>query len=151
MLLLAALLCGREYSAYADRRLRECEGYLTLVSYIEKMIDSYLAPLSVIFRDFECEALTENGFLPAVRSGVSPGEALGEKKLLIPEDIRELLCDYFSGFGKGYKDAELSRTRKAREELEKMVENERASLEKSVKVIRALLLGVAAGIAILII
>lgn len=151
LLLLCALLCGREYSAYAGRRVSEGEGYIALLSHIEKMIDSYLAPLSEIFSGFECEALEKNCFLPAIRSGKSPREALTEIKGLIPENMRTLLSDYLDGFGKGYKESELKRTREARAELEAMLDGERESLEKSVKVTRALLLGAAVGIAILII
>ena len=149
--MLASILCSREYSAYTERKMRECEGYLSLIVYIEKMIASYLAPLSVIFRDFECEALTLNGFLPSVRSGKSPSLAIRESKLLIPDDMRDMLCEYFDGFGKEYKDAELARTRTLRSRLESEVKEERERLDKSVKVTRALLLGAAAGIAILII
>ncbi len=153
LLLLFALFCGREYSAYAERRVGECEGYISLLLHIEKMIDSYLAPPSVIFRDFECEALESIGFLPAVRSGEAASNALSlsEKNSLLPEHIREKIREYFDGFGRGYKDAELTRTRASRAELEEMLKSEKASLEKSVKVTRALLLGAAAGITILII
>lgn len=150
-MLLFALLCGREYSNYANRKIEECEGYLSLLLHIEKMIDSYLAPPSVIFAEFECEALEKNGFLPLVREGKSPCEALGEIKSALPNDMHSELVGYFAGFGKGYRDSELSRTCKTCGELERMVENERAGLEKSVKVTRALLFGAAAGITILII
>jgi hypothetical protein len=151
LLLICALICGREYSAYAGRRVREGEGYLSLLSYIEKMIDSYLTPLSEIFSVFECESLEENGFLPSIRSGKSANETLTEVKGLIPEQMRTLLSDYFNGFGKGYKDSELGRTREVRAEMEKMLDKERENLEKSVKVTKALLIGSAVGIAILII
>ncbi|MBP3402177.1 MAG: hypothetical protein J6K85_03855 [Clostridia bacterium] len=151
LLLICALICGREYSAYIGRRVREGEGYLSLLSCIEKMIDSYLTPLSDIFSGFECEALEKSGFLPSVRSGRSASEALGEKSALIPENMRSLLSDYFDGFGKGYKNSELGRTREARVALEKMLDAEKENLEKSVRVTKALLLGGAVGIAILII
>jgi len=151
LLLICALICGREYSAYIDRRVREGEGYLSLLSYIEKMIDSYLTPLSEIFSGFECEALEKSGFLPSVRSGKTASEVLAEQNALIPENMRSLLLDYFDGFGKGYKDSELGRTRKAKAELDKMLGAERENLEKSARVTKALLLGGAVGIAILII
>lgn len=153
LVMISALFFGREYSTYAERRADEGESFIRLLAHIEKMIDSYLLPHGELFLGFSDERLEKCGFLGKLRegSGLSVAFSSASDKLLICESIKTRLAEYFSGFGKGYKEAELSRLRECRTDVEKMLSNERAELEKNVKVTRALLLGGAAGIMIMII
>ena len=151
LLLIAALFCSREYSAYAERRIREGAGLHALLLHIEKMIDSYLAPGSELFDGFSDERLEECGFLEKIREGGTRAFSTTKDSLTVGEPIKKRLEDYFSLFGKGYKASELSRLRECISDLKKMLDDECEELQKSVKVTRALLLGGAVGIAILII
>ena len=152
-MLISALFFGKEYSAYAERRAGEGESFIRLLAHIEKMIDSYLLPHGELFLGFSNEWLEKCGFLAKLRegSGLSSAFSSARDRLAISEPIKARLAEYFSGFGKVYKEAELSRLRECRTDVEKMLSLERAELEKSVKVTRALLLGGAAGIMIMII
>ena len=153
LMLIFALFCGREYSAYAERRSGEGRAVLSLLAHIEKMIDSYLSPHGELFLGFNDEWLEGCGFLAALRSGEGLASAFSssQEKMLLSEGVKKRLSDYFSDFGKGYKEAELKRLRDCRADIEKMLLSEGDELKKSVKVARALLLGGAVGIAILII
>lgn len=153
LMLIFALFCGREYSAYAERRSGEGEAVLSLLAHMEKMIDSYLLPHGELFLGFSNEWLEGCGFLAALRSGegLSFAFSSSQDKLLLPEGVKKRLSDYFSGFGKGYKEAEINKLRECRADIEKMLLSDGEELKKSVKVTRALLLGGAVGIAILII
>lgn len=151
LIMLCALFCGREYSAYAERRICEGAGLLALLLHIEKMIDSYLAPGGELLVGFSDEWLEKCGFLGKMREGGVAAFPTAADSLAVGESIKKRLSDYFSGFGKGYKESELARLRECISDCKKMLSEEREELEKSVKVTRALLLGGAVGIAILII
>lgn len=151
LLFIAAIFCGREYSSYAERRVREGAGLFALLLHMEKMIDSYLAPSAELFLGFSDERLAECGFLEKMREGGARAFSAAKEALTVGEPIKKRLEDYFSLFGKGYKASELSRLRECISDIKKMLSDEQEELEKSVKVTRALLLGGAVGIAILII
>lgn len=153
LVLVFVLFLSREYSSYAERRAREGESFIRLLAHIEKMIDSYLLPHGELFLGFSDDWLEKSGFLGKLRegSGLSHAFSSASDRLAVSEPIKARLAEYFSGFGKGYKEAELLRLRECRTDVEKMLSAERTELEKNVKVTRALLLGGAAGIVILII
>ena len=151
-ILLFALLLGREYSAYLKRKKDELAGYISALLHIEKMIESYLATPSEIFRDFDSVPLEKNGFLPAVRSKKTLYEAFRSAKAsLLSADSSACLGEYFKDFGKGYREREISRTRAAAETLRNISALECEEIDKSSRIGSVLLLGAAAGLTILII
>ena len=152
-LMLFALIFGREYSAYVGRRIAEGEAFLALVSHIERMISEYLAPPEVIFTDFCSDELEHCGFLPAVRSGLSPADAIisHDVHLSVSTEIRDRLKAYFSVLGRSYREGELAAARECLADLGKIQSVERRELQKSVNLTRTLLLCVTMGITILIV
>ena len=152
-LMIFALIFGREYSAYVERRLAEGDAFLALVAHVERMISEYLAPPEVIFADFSSDELEQCGFLSAVRSGSSPSEAMGspEVKLSVSAEIQDRLRAYFSSLGSCYREGELTAARECLAELGKIQSAERTELRKSVSLTRTLLLCVTMGITSLII
>lgn len=151
LILIAALVCSREYSAYTERRMAEGQGLLSLLLHIEKMIESYLASGGELFEGFIDERLEACGFLPKMREGGRGAFSDAKNSLTVGAPIKERLCTYFSGFGKGYKASELKRLDECISDCKSMISSEKTELEKSIKVTRALLLGGAVGVAILII
>ena len=66
LVLLAAIMLGRGYSAYAERAIEEYDAFLELLTYMKGRISCFLLPPSEIFRNFECDALEKCGFLSSV-------------------------------------------------------------------------------------
>lgn len=152
-LMVFALIFGREYSLYVERRLAEGDAFLALISHVERMISEYLAPPEVIFADFSSDELEECGFLPAVRAGLSPADAIisPDVHLSVSAKIRDRLKAYFSALGRSYREGELAAARECLADLGKIQAAERQELQKSVNLTRTLLLCVTMGITILII
>ena len=153
VLLVAAALVGREYTAYTERRISECEGFLSLLSHIEGKISKYLSFGDGLWRDFSDAELERVGFLPALREGLTASEAFSRcnARLSLGDDVRERLGAFFEDFGKEYMEGELKRLRLFREELAKIHAAECVELRKNAKVVRTLLIGAALGALILLI
>ena len=152
LILLFALIVGREYSGFAESKVRMLSEYVKALLQIEKMIEICLATPAEIFADFDSQPLDKCGFLPAVREGRGLGGAFSSAdKSALSSEARAILSDYFDGFGRGYAEREIARARKARGELEALLARERETSEKSVRVTSAMLLGGAAGVLIFII
>ena len=153
LIMLSAILLGREYSAYADRQVREQAGFIALLLHIERRIGHSLSYGSDLWRGFSDPDLEKCGFLPLLSEGFSPRDAFAKssRKLALSGEIKEMLLVFFSDFGKGYKDGEIKGIERLREELESDLNAIRPELEKNKKVINALLLGGAASAAIMLI
>ena len=153
LIVLAATFVARGYSRYCEARLRTLEGFLSFLLHIKGEIKRTLTTPEGFVRDFKCEELSECGFLSAVGSGEPlHGAYLSSlPKLKLGINARELLSEFFEGFGKDYAEGERIRTESYAQKLERIAESERESLPKNVKLCRALLLAGALGLIILII
>ena len=78
LILLGAILVGREYSAYLNRRLSEYRGLLSLLSHAEGVIGRNLSYGKELWRGFEDAALEKCGLLPALREGRGLADAFAE-------------------------------------------------------------------------
>ncbi len=153
LIMLSAILLGREYSAYADRRVSEQAGFIALLLHIEREIGSSLSYGIGLWRGFSDKSLEGCGFLPLLRDGCSPEDAFtkSSQKLALSGETKEKLLGFFSDFGKGYRDGEIKGIQRLRGELESDLNTLRPELEKNKRVINALLLGGAASAAIILI
>lgn len=153
VILLCALMVGRDYTAYVRERLSQYRGFVALLSHIEGMISRFLTPQDGLWHSFSDDALEKCGFLPALRSGKGLSEAfIGCVDGLSLSDLtKQRLSDFFSGFGRDYMDGEIARVGELRSELESGLKKEESELEKSLKITNALLLAGAVGLVILII
>ena len=153
LIMIAALFACREYSVYAEKRILQHKGFIALISHAEEMISKFLAKGIELWQDFSDSALEECGFSSHLREGRSLSEAFSacEVGICLPKDVKEELRDFFSGFGKSYKDGQLSSLSEFRKRLENRLKEEELSLEKSLKVTKALIIGGALAVVILII
>ena len=153
LLLSAALCASREYSRFADLRLAQWRGFSAFLLHIEGEISKFLASGEGLYRGFENAELEKCGFLPALKEGTGLSSAFDgcRGRLLLPEGCKARLAEFFAAFGRGYKDSELASLSAFRIAFEKEYEAERERLEKSVKITRALLLGGALSVAIMLI
>lgn len=149
---ITALWIGRGYSAYADRRLGEMGGMSRLILHIESRLGRTLDYGAELYRGFDDEFLEKCGFLPLLREGRSLYDAFSEAKtsMVLPDEVADIVENLFSSFGKGYKDQEIERLRMARAELDKKVTTLREESDKNKRVVNALLFGITASGAILL-
>ena len=70
--------------------------------------------------------------------------------MLLPDEVADIVDGLFSSFGKGYKDQEIERLRRARDELDKKITTLREESDKNKRVVNALLFGITASGAILL-
>ena len=153
LVMIAALLISRCYEKYLLKRVDEYSGLVLLVTHMENQISKYLAYGNQLWSDFRHDGLEKCGFLPILRECGSISEALksvGNKMSLSPAS-RECLVESFSRLGRGYLEAELNLIREIKDSINADLELERDSAEKNIKVARALLLGGALAVVIMVI
>ena len=148
---ITALWIGRGYSTYADRRLGEMGGLSALFLHMESRLGRTLDHGGELYRGFDDEFLEKCGFLPLLREGKAPSDAFTEakKSMVLPRKVEALAENLFSSFGKGYRDQEIERLRRARRELDEVITALAEDSEKNKRVVNALLFGITASGAIL--
>jgi len=153
LIVLGAIILGRGYGEYCERRLKESEGFLAFLVHARGEVVRSLTPPEGFVRSFRSEALEGSGFLSALRGGESLGSAFESsmKKSSLGKELRELLSEFFSEFGRDYKDGETARIEDYIDRVRTVVESERENLEKNSKICRVLLVAGALGLIILMI
>lgn len=153
LILIAAIIVGREYSSYTRCRLGQYQGFVALADHIEGMISRFLAGGEELFRGFADPFLEETGLLSRLRRGESPSDAFAaaKDKLCIGEKEKKRLSVFFKELGSGYRESEIAKASALKDELSAGYKQEREALEKSRSVVNTLLMGGAAGIFILLI
>ena len=153
LITLSAYLVSRGYSAFLDRRESETEGFFDLLLHIERELGLSLSSGRELWRGFENEALCKSGLLPLLKEGVELPSAFAEcrKRLMVSAECEKILLRFFSDFGRDYKDGELKRIAMAKEELSKLLCEEKTENKKNKRVVGAIAFGFAASAAILLI
>lgn len=151
--LVAVFVIGREYAAFSRRRTKELRGFYELLEYMEISISSYLSFGSELWGGFSCDDLEASGFLASLRNCELPGEAFSKCRsgLSFSDEYKDLLEDFFRGFGREYRDGELKRLAEYKGKLSDILAREEESTDKNVKVTRALLLGGGLSLVVLVI
>ena len=152
LLMIGSLFAGREYRRYTDVRLGELCGFIDFLNHAKREISTYLTPTQKILRGFKNESLEALGFISGIERYGSLGKAFSEcaDRSSLGKESKKLLSECFSGFGQGYKDAEISRSERYVASLNEILETEREELVKNAKIVSALLLSGAVGIFILL-
>ena len=151
LLILGALLVGREYEKYLMRRVAEYRGLLALICHAEFMISRSLAYGKELWRGFSDDSLEKCELLPVLREGESLKNAFDKckGKMSLTSEEKEKISLLFAGLGKGYAELELKTINNIKGSLATELKNEEDSSEKKLKIVRALLLGGALTIAIM--
>ena len=153
LLLLAALLLSREYSSYLERRILEYRGFVALLSHAEEGIERALSYGEELWYGFQNDVLEKCGLLPLLREGKGLAEAFMEckDKISFSASLKDEISEALSTLGRGYRDSELRRLSVIKASLVAAMEGEEGTAEKNIKVARALLIGGALAVGILII
>lgn len=151
-IMLSALFIGREYSRFSDKRIGELRGFLLFVRHVGGRVSNYLSFGNELFWGFECGELESVGFLSHLREGKSLYESfmLCCPRLSIPLAQKEALKEFFHTFGNDYREGELEKITAFLEKYEKEAERECENMTKSLRVTRALLLGGALWVGIMV-
>lgn len=149
----AAILIGRGYTYYTEKRIAEDEAFLNLFRHIRREVAAHLSTLSELVRSFEDDVLEGIGLLDLLRDGVGAEDAFSavEKRLSIGADSRRVIGEYFADFGKTYRSGVLADTDRRIGELSEISEREREELRKNASTLKLLLAASALGIIILFI
>lgn len=149
VLLLAAFYISREYSAYLDRRLQEYESLCAMLSHAkEQGSRGKSAPA-----DFADECLERCGILSALRAGKDLFTAFTEGcgGLSLSKEARDRLSERLS-------DLRAKSTAEVQKMLYEIVESLRAELatesalaDKNRRIVRALLIGGALAVGVMLI
>lgn len=149
----AALMIGRGYTAFADKRITEYEEYIDLFALIRGRVGSFMSPIPEVICESECRVLREIGFMDALREGSSLSEAYIEvmPRSYASASVKRIMSSFFQGFGHSYLEETVRQIDSAREEVREVIDKEKVELEKSVKLVRSLLMLSAVGLIILLI
>jgi hypothetical protein len=149
---ITSLWIGRGYSAYADRRLGEMRGLSALILHMESRLGHTLDYGAELYRGFSDEFLEKCGFLPLLKDGENALSAFlaARPSMVLSESVAEAAERLFSSFGKGYKDQEIARLCQAKKEIDEDIAHTADLLEKNKRVVNALLFGISASCAIIL-
>ena len=150
LILLFAYLAGRGYAGYAERRCGQYEGLIALLEHMKERLECYLSGGEAMLAGFFSEPLSEVGFFDGEGDASARFERV-RARLSVDADTRSRLGQFFAAFGSGYLRAERERISAALSFLCRRRDDYLLEKEKSVKLVRSLLLAAALGLIILLI
>ena len=150
-ILLSALIFVRAYSSFLKKRREESEELYRFLLHITSGVRCSLATPEALACDFstECGAVSE--MVSAVSRGRTLYEAYSSVGFSLSREARELFSSLFSGFGKNYMEAELSRLTDYEKSISELLSSEREESERSERAVRAAVIAAALGAVILLI
>ena len=150
-LLVLSVILGREYTKYREQRLRQMRAFGELVLHIRGQVSRFLSPTRSLLDGFSSDELSRIGFTSEFERSRDLSAALEGANTSLGEGYKKILSEFFSGFGREYKDGEVTRADHYIELLGREEEREREESQKSVKLTKTLLLASALALAILLI
>ena len=150
LLLLAAWLVGAGYSFYCKKRLKQTEQFLSLILHVRKRIEIFMATQKNLLCGYESDALSR--FVMAATEKGSLYEAFKEVRggLCVSEELKGRLSEFFSEFGKNYREAEMKRTELFCAELREELKKEEERTPVRIKIAYTLLFAAAGSLLIIL-
>jgi hypothetical protein len=146
LFLFSALFISRKYASFIDLRIEYTRAFLKFLEHIEGKMSSYLSPLNELGEGFEREELSR--MIEGLKNGESLLSAYSGERGNLPLAADELLFSYFSDFGKGNLELELSRLKKTISALKGILAEVEAEGEKRKKLCTGVAPALALGIII---
>jgi hypothetical protein len=108
-ILAAALFFSGEYRKYINKRLFECESFLSFFAYIRLQLGCFLKPLRELAGDYQKRDGVLGRIVSELQSGIEPSAVYKkyEPELSLSTEEREVLRHLFSNLGKGYLEDEV--------------------------------------------
>ena len=145
-LLFSTLFITRKYAAFIDFRIEYARLFLKFLQHVEGKITSYLSPPSELGEGFDRDELLP--MIERLKKGESPLAAYSGEREKLPREADELLFAYFTDFGKGNLDLELSRLKKTISALGVIISESEAEGERRKKLCTSVAPALALGIII---
>lgn len=102
LLTVAGVAFARFLSERERRRVADAEAYLDFLRYIRGELHAFARPLGEVYCRCENRVLEENGFLPALRAGKTPGEAILSTSPATDPALIKILSAFGGAVGRGY-------------------------------------------------
>lgn len=102
LLVLFGILLARYLAERERRQVLYADAYLDFLRYVRGELHAYARPLGEVYRRCDNAALEENGFLPALRRGLCPGDAARCAAPASDPRAVKILSDFGSAVGRGY-------------------------------------------------
>lgn len=153
LLMIGAMAVSYAYEKYLQKRISEYRGLVSLLDHAEREITKFLSYGSALWRGFQDDSLEKCGLLPILREGkalCSAFEAVSDK-MSLSSSAKKRLAEDLARLGRGYKDGELTLIGSIKQSLSEELESESVEAEKNIKVARALLLGGALAVVIMVV
>lgn len=145
-LLFFALFITKKYAAFVDFRIEYTWAFLKFLRHIEGKLSSYLSPPNELGEGFDMVELS--AMIERLKNGESPAAAYRCERGNLPREADELLFAYFSDFGKGNLELELSRLKKTISALEDVIAELESEGERRKKICTSLAPALALGVII---
>ena len=109
LLFAVTLYISLQYTVMERRRLLQAEGFLLLLRHIRTQIACFSDPLPEIYASFENRALSDAGFLTAVREeGMAAALSTCRDRLYLTEEETRSLSVFAEELGKSYRSEQIS-------------------------------------------
>ena len=153
MLLMFSFFASKSYQAYLQSRLEEVKGLIALLSHAEEGIGRYMLFGTALWQGFENEAMDKSGITKMLKEGEGLSAAFEKCKrsINVSEELKAKISDALACLGSGYRESEISKIKSLRTELERTFFDDEADFEKKASVTRALMLGGALAVTIMVI
>lgn len=153
LVMLGALLVSRAYASYMKKRLSEYRGLERMIAHAEGEISCFLAYGSELWRNFSDEAMEGCGLLSHLRDGkgISESFELSRDAMSLSASAKQKISDMLEPLGRGYKDDEVKLLSSIGDRLSEEISRESDEAEKNIRIARALLIGGALAVVIMIV
>ena len=140
LLLLGLSLYGcYSFSRLEEKRVRQTEGFLLLLRYMRTRISCFRTAREDIYASFENRALSECGFLCALRAHGFAAALERMRPQLYLEELR-LLSSFGEELGQGYSEEEVILCEGAIKEMEQAMEKRRSEAPRRTRVAHSLVM-----------
>lgn len=144
------IIVSREYSKYLEKRISHYRGVLDLLIYLQDNCDFGRSAERISWHKFHNDVLEKCGILSALREGVGIADSFERhgRSLTVGDELKESILSVFRSCESGGFNERLSALK---DEASREYERESNDKERNEKVAKALLVGGALAIGIMII
>lgn len=129
------------FSLLEEKRVRQTEGFLLLLRYMRTRISCFRTAREDIYASFENRALSECGFLCALRAhGFAAALERMRPQLYLDEEELLLLSSFGEELGQGYSEEEVILCEGAIKEMEQAMEKRRSEAPRRTRVAHSLVM-----------
>lgn len=146
LIILCGYFCGRSVCQREEKKLRQTEGLIVLVSHIRDMIDRYLMPIDRILKECDVEMISACGLSGECDDLIK----MVDEAVFLDDGIRAEMQSFAYELGRGWRESQLKLCDRCLSSLTRERDRLSADLPRSGRATMTLAMAVAAGITILL-